>query len=93
MISPVVAKLRYCAVAHTRGRSHTRSMAATAAPRPQPPNRKLPPVMIPSVTGRYQRDGLWVGSRPRNSAASMAAQAIGAPLRPTTDPGRITSLG
>ena len=74
MISPSLAKLRYCAVAHTAGRPHTASMADTAAPSPHPPNRNWPPVMMSSVTGRNHRVGLWVGCRPRNSAASIAGR-------------------
>ena len=74
MISPSLAKHRYCAVAHTTGRPHTASMADTAAPSPHPPNRNWPPVMMSSVTGRNHRVGLWVGCRPRNSAASIAGR-------------------
>src|SRR3954451_24098772 len=47
-----------------------------AAPSPQPPNRKLPPVDTPGTTGSTQRCGLWVGSSPRNCRASMWAGTI-----------------
>ncbi len=79
MIESTIANDRYCAVAHTTGRPHTASIAATAAPSPLPPKRKRPRVAIPSVIGRYQRFGLWVGLRPRNSAASIVGDATGGP--------------
>jgi hypothetical protein len=78
MIEPAMANDRYCAAAHTTGRSQTASIAATAAPRPQPPKRNFSRVAMPSVIGRYQRIGLWVGVRPRNSVASMRSD----PRRP-----------
>src|SRR5688572_28910346 len=42
-----------------------------AAPRPQPPKRNWWPVEMPGVTGRVQRIGLWVGSRPSQAGASI----------------------
>src|SRR4051812_17551470 len=67
---------RYCAVAQITGRSVVRSSASMAAPSPQPPKRKLPPVDTPGTTGSTQRCGLWVGSSPRNCRASMWAGTI-----------------
>src|SRR3954447_20941309 len=67
---------RYCAVAQMTGRSVVRSSASMAAPRPHPPNRKLPPVDTPGTTGSTQRCGLWVGSSPRNCRASMWAGTV-----------------
>src|SRR3954453_7596761 len=58
------------------GRSVVRSSASMAAPSPQPPNRKLPPVDTPGTTGSTQRCGLCVGSSPRNCRASMWAGTI-----------------
>jgi hypothetical protein len=46
---------RYCAVAQITGRSVVPSSASMAAPRPQPPNRKPPPVHNPGVTGSAHR--------------------------------------
>ena len=74
MIEPVSAYERYCAVAQTTGRPVVRSMASMPAPRPQPPQRKLPRVDTPGVTGMYQRVGLWVGCRPRNVLASTGRE-------------------
>ena len=83
---------RYCAVAHTTGRSHTASMAATAAPSPHPPNRNWPAGRDAAVTGRNQRIGLWVGCRPRNSAASIAGRLPAArAARPILPQRRATS--
>ena len=42
-----------------------------AAPRPHPPNRNWSSVQMPGTTSRYQRSGLCVARRPRNSLACM----------------------
>ena len=56
--------------------------AEIAAPRPEPPNRKFPVVEMPSVTGSFQRNGLCVGSSPRNVRESMATPIVGGPYSP-----------
>ena len=80
--SPGFAYDRYCAVAQTHWRPDVPSIAEIAAPRPEPPNRKFPVVEMPSVTGNFQRNGLWVGSRPRNVRESMAKPIVGGTYSP-----------
>ena len=48
-----------------------RSSASMAAPRPHPPKRNWSSVQMPGTTSRYQRTGLCVARRPRNSLACM----------------------
>jgi hypothetical protein len=74
-VSPGLAYDRYCAVAHTHGRPDVASNAAIPAPRPQPPNKKSPEVEIPAVTGSVHRNGLCVGSRPRNVRLSIGRRS------------------
>src|SRR5690606_29711316 len=74
MISPGRAYDRYCAVAHTRGRSVVASSAPMAAPRAQPPKRNCPSVEIPSVMGSTHRIGLWVGWSPSQVVASTGPE-------------------
>ena len=69
--SPGRANERYWAVAQIVSRPDVPSIAAIAAPRPAPPNMKSPPVQMPGVTGSFQRNRLWVGSRPRKVRVSM----------------------
>jgi hypothetical protein len=74
--SPGFAYDRYCAVAHTQPRPEVPSIAEIAAARPDPPKRKFPVVEMPSVTGSFQRNGLWVGSSPRKVRESMATPIV-----------------
>src|SRR5690606_27349156 len=78
------------------GRPLVSSSAAMAAPRAQPPNRKGPGVEIAGVTGRTQRMGLCVGSRPSQVRASIGGDCRhtpsggrqAAPYPPWSPPGR-----
>ncbi|MEZ5219886.1 MAG: hypothetical protein R2743_00190 [Ilumatobacteraceae bacterium] len=57
-ISPGFAYDRYCAVAQIVCRPLVPSSAVIAAPRPEPPNKNPPVVLMPGVTSMLQRNGL-----------------------------------
>ena len=54
------------------------SIAEIAAPRPLPPNRKLPVVETARVISIDQRYGLWLCRMPRNDRVSMSDLTLGA---------------
>ena len=75
-------------MAQISGRPVVRSRAATAEAIPTPPNMNMlsvGPTQIDGSTGRYQRCGLWVARRSKNSLSmapeSASAGAMQAPRR------------